>query len=67
MRRVKPVHVMAHPSFYQAMEELNKKFKEKNGFSLSQTESTRIIAQNLRAIKIPDIFQTNKKEVRKRI
>jgi hypothetical protein len=61
MRRAKSVHISAHPSLYQAMEELGRKFKEKNGIGLSQTEATKIIAQNFRIPKIPDLFKLDLK------
>jgi hypothetical protein len=54
--KIKPVHVKAHKSLYDIMEELNKQFKSKNGIGLSQVESTRIIAKNFRMPKIPDLL-----------
>jgi len=54
--KVKSVKISAHPSLYEAMEELGRKFKDKNGMGLSQVESTKIIAEHIRKINIPDIF-----------
>jgi hypothetical protein len=65
MRRIvgiKPVHIMAHPSLYQMMEELGKEFKKKNGISLSQPEVTKMIAENTK-VKIPNLLLNRRRRM----
>jgi len=62
LAKVKPVHVMAHPSLYEMMQKLGNEFKRKSGVELSQIEATKIIADRFKIPKIPDMLKERRKK-----
>lgn len=64
MRKIKKVHITAHRSFYDKMEYLRKKYREKTGLNLSQEQATNILAQNIKIPKIPQLLK-EKKQIKK--
>ena len=64
MRRIKSIHITAHPSFYKAMEDLNNRFIKQNGISLSQPELTNIMAKKIKINRIPDLIDNKKRRAK---
>lgn len=55
MRRIKPVHLLAHPNLYAKMEEIGKMYKENSGVELTQMQITNLISKRIRFPKIPNL------------
>jgi len=51
MRKIRPVIIGAHPSFYDKMELIRKEY-QKAGIKLSQVQLTNIIGKKIRIPKI---------------
>jgi len=63
LRRLKPVHILAHPSLYEKIDEIRRNFKEVNGIDINLTQASDLMARGMRKTKIPKInFKGRKNE-----
>lgn len=65
MRKLRPVTIGVHPSFYAKMEAIRKRYEE-NGIKMSQIDLTNIIGKKIKKIKIPVINLIGGKNVKKK-